>query len=279
MDADRLYLVPEQILKSWQREQRVREIDRPRDTVLAAGDENVTEALKKASMTDYDRNLLVEQRVAQFLKEKALREASATSTSYPHASATPVSTGEQQQQQQQQEQQQSPETTRPSKDAYVTKLPKTYRERGAQLLRLWESDGDITWNADGRVSLKGREIPGSNLQRLLHHAVSDRGLRTPRGFQEMRRHSIDKRHAGRLYVNPVYGDPTAGPKDNERAGGSEESGVRAKARSKQDSRVRGWIPSDAVPIAKKRIRRGRAKGDPIGTIDSGSLIRLWETLA
>ena len=183
MEDCHLYLVPEKVLQTWRRRQTLDLIDQPEDNDLLVKDSLVSDVLRRQDLTPYDRNALVEQEMGKLLTAKRQRE------SPPRQVAAPII----------------------ADDDDLTALPKTYREKAKQLLRLWQKDEDISWDESRHVFVRGREIPGSNIIDLVHHAVSRGKKEPPEGFEALRQHTLHRNYPRSLVANPLWHEAVTPP--------------------------------------------------------------------
>ena len=283
MDECKLYLIPESVLQSWQRAERLRAIDKPQDEALAERDMGVSRAVMGQSpeIPDYDKNALVAQRVGKFLNAKRLREGTDDHHAPLPPPPPPSTSG----------------TDGRGEDPLLSTIPKTYRKKAQTLLKAWGNDGGVTWDAGNRVYIRGRLLPGANIADLVHHAVTRRkNPLPPRGFEPVRQYMEDAGQPNALYVNPqwhsqeIWQDPSPIPPPPAFSPSPSPLPSRppppaAKARAESTSR------EDYQTPYKQRLASGLAPGhrpSPLATSGRGrggvikksadpGVIRKWET--
>ena len=229
----RLYLVPDAVLKSWQRSQRLADIDRPEDSALAVQDASVAGALGDHTLPPRDRDVMVQQRTGKFLDAKKRRDQRAARLAL-NQMINSSSKGSHPQEEEE--------------DMFAS-LPQTYRSKARTLLTQWTRDKDVSWDENNRVFLRGVPLHGSNIIDLVHHAVTKRKAPSPPpGFRMMKQHGLDVNHPQAMYPNPMWHDD--GPR------GEEEEELLDPPPSFSPRP----ISRDSTPLGTSGERRGRRYG-------------------
>lgn len=200
-DQCKLFLVPAEVLETWQATQRAKAIAAPDDADGRRKDAEVRAVLDTAyekNLSARDRATLLGQRTGEFLEAHRRQQKRAGQPVGQHA---PVPG----QQQQQQQQQPSPRPLTP-----LDSIPKTLRGKAQALLDAWSRDPDIEWDDQHRVTIRGSPVYGSNLIDLLGDAVRSRKTAPrPPGFSELRERSLQANVPRSLLGNAVWHDSPA----------------------------------------------------------------------
>jgi hypothetical protein len=240
-EACRLFLVPEDILDAWRRNNHIDAIDKPEDVSLARHRADIAEAVDQGDLPPHDQNLLVQQRTGKFLTDKKLRSAQIwqAPTSNPGSSSSTAPL--------------------PPTDP-LQQVPDTYRARAKKLLDVWTRDKGLSWDEQGNVQIRGKPLRGTTLKDLLHHAVSRRKT-APAGFQDFNAYVKTAAHNPGLYLNPAY--HVSIPR-------SHAPPTRSRSRSASPQRK-------TKKTRGRRVER-RPPSPSSDEWDLGSVVKRWETL-
>ena len=199
--VQRMYLIPEDIVKHWRGENRAAQVDNPMATVVYDKDADLMHNLNNRQARDSDKALLHAQHLASYLGARdKLRPGPPPPAAAPAAAA------------QQQQQQQLPYVS-------LESIPKQNKRQAGALLKSWASDPSVTWDDFLQVSVDGRAVPGSNVVDLIRDAVGrhKKGKSIhPAGFQEMKVVHLEHNHPLSLTNNSTWQertelDPSATP--------------------------------------------------------------------
>ena len=186
------YLVPADVVRAWQRNQKVLEIDRPADKNVGEKLTELEQAVKRKDGDDVipasDKQMIVARKLGNFLTSKKTRGIDNVAVS---REGLPTSAGQ-------------PDTTQTPEERMLANIPGTYTRRARKIMQAWAEKG-MTWDKDGKVYLDGRRVSGANMNSLLRHAAT-RSVRSPvpEGYEPIFQHMETRQLPRATYVNPVW---------------------------------------------------------------------------
>ena len=186
------YLVPADVVRAWQRNQKVLEIDRPADKNVGDKLTKLDQAVKRKDGDDVippsDKQMIVARKLGDFLTSKKTRGIDNATVSLE---GLPTSIGQ-------------TDTTQTPGERMLANIPVTYIRRARKIMRAWAEKG-MTWDKDGKVYLDGRRVSGANMNSLLRHAATRRVRDpVPEGYEPVFQHMESQQLPRSMYVNPVW---------------------------------------------------------------------------
>lgn len=193
------YLVPADIVRAWQRNQKLLEIDRSADKHVGDKLIELDHAVKhKDNVAPSDKQRIVGRKLGDFLLVKKMRGIDNASVSLPSSAG-------------------QANATQTVEERTLANIPITYKQRARKIMQSWADKG-MSWDEDGNVYLNGSPVSGANLDSLLQHAATRRPRATPpAGYDPVFQHMESEKLPRSTYVNPVWrqkvgdsgGDPFA----------------------------------------------------------------------
>lgn len=220
----KLYLVPEDVINTWQAEQRMQQVNAPVDTAVTQVDRKMQSILEDKSLTDYDKEKIFSQELAKY---RSMRDQKPS----PPAVMLP--------------------NTQVTDNELMTSIPKMYKQKAAALLKYMQSDQDIKWDQHGQLNIGGKVISNSHIVDLLHDALRSRKkVARAKGWRELSSYLKEKNIPKELIGNPewFYTPPTT----------PERQGQQKRRRVEHEDSFETYEPiyKSKVPISvKKRIPR------------------------
>ena len=147
------YLVPADLVRAWQCNQKLLEIDRPVDKNVGdnlAELERVVKCKDDDVITPSDKQMIVAGKLGDFLTSKKTRGIDNAVVS---RDGLPTSAGQ-------------TDTTQTPEERMLASIPVTYVPRTRKILQAWGEKG-MTWDKDGKVYLDSRPVLGANMGSLL----------------------------------------------------------------------------------------------------------------
>ena len=186
------YLVPADVVRAWQRNQKVLEIDRPADKNVGEKLTELEQAVKRKDGDDVipasEKQMIVARKLGNFLTSKKTRGIDNVAVSHE---GLPTSAGQ-------------PDTTQTIEERMLANIPDTYTRRARKIMQAWAEKG-MTWDKDGKVYLDGRRVSGANMNSLLRHAATRRVRDpVPEGYEPIFQHMETRQLPRATYVNPVW---------------------------------------------------------------------------
>lgn len=176
----KLYLVPEDIIRSWKGDIRSQQNNAPQQSTINKIDENMQRILNDDQLDDYDKEKLYTQNLGNYVN---MRDKQNVTDSINES--------------QQSIKQWSNDT--------LSTIPKTMQTKAKALMKYMQMDQDISWDTKGQLVLKGQVIPKSNVIDLLHDSVRPRKTsKKPKGWKELRRHFQSRNIAQELLGNSEW---------------------------------------------------------------------------
>ena len=220
----KLYLVPEDVINTWQAEQRQQQVNAPVDTAITHVDRKMQGILDDKSLTDYDKEKIFSQELAKY---RSMRDQK---PSLP-AAVLP--------------------NTQVTDSDLITSIPKMYKQKAAALLKYLQSDQDIKWDQHGQLNIGGKVISNSHIVDLLHDALRSRKkVARAKGWRELSSYLKERNIPKELIGNPewFYTPPTT----------PERHGQQKRRRVEHDDSFETYEPiyTSKVPMSvKKRMPR------------------------
>lgn len=188
------YLVPADIVRAWQRNQKLLEIDRPADKDVGEKLVELEQAVKRSedAIPPSDKQILVARKLGDFLTSKKTRRADNAVVSRKGLPSS--STGQM-------------DSAQASEEGMLASVPASYIPRARKILQAWKEKG-MTWDKDGKVYLNGSPVLGADVRSLLRHATTRRAAATPpEGYKPVSQHMDSEQLPRSTYVNPVWRKP------------------------------------------------------------------------
>ena len=245
MSAAKMYVVPEDIMEVMRKRQRDRETERPQEKQRMDLDTELNKVLHHDEMNDYDKALIFNQMLNRYLQQKRVPAPDspsniiATTGSDISASQTKLDS---------------------IQDQTIMSVPKPYRTKATAFLR-YLKDNDVHWETDGRVTIKGQTVSGSNILDIVNSAMRSRKTgKLPMGTDHLIRHLSTTNAPREIIGNPTWLRQTA----------------REPASKRQLSPVAGFTDPPtppASPVQPKRKSSRRKKDNNLGRS-----VRKWTAL-
>lgn len=197
MDKDKdctHYLVPHDVLQNWRENSALSSVDRPLDKNLAKRILDLENTVKEGEGEEGEGvralNDRVLRRLGEFLNYKKLRDNIRPTPTAQTAPPPPV----------------SPSSDVYSEDKVLASVPASYRTKAKKILERWSRDSAVAYDKDtGTVSVKGRELRGSNITDLLRDVVSrTKKPARPSGFEPLRDYTAEAKIPTTLFGNPAW---------------------------------------------------------------------------
>ena len=186
------YLVPADVVRAWQRNQKLLEIDRPADKNVGDKLAELERVVKRKDDDDVippsDKQMIVARKLGDFLTSKKTRGIDNAVVS---REGLPTSAGQ-------------TDTTQMPEERMLANIPVTYIRKARKIMQAWAEKG-MTWDKDGKVYLDGRPVLGANMGSLLRHAATRRARGpVPEGYEPVFQHMESQQLPRSTYVNPVW---------------------------------------------------------------------------
>jgi len=157
----KLYLVPEDVIHTWQAEQRERKVNAPLDTAVTNVDSKMQHILQDKNLSDYDKEKLFSQELGKYMSMREQKHQELNTQMSPHRIDTDM----------------------------LTTIPKTFRNKAAALLNYLQADKDIKWDDRGQLIIEGQLISNSHIVDLIHDALRSRKkVGRAKGWRELSSH-------------------------------------------------------------------------------------------
>ena len=184
------YLVPADVVRAWQRNQKLLEIDRPADKNVGDKLTELEQVVRRKDdvIPPSDKQMIVAHKLGDFLTSKKTRGIDNAVVS---REGLPTSAGQ-------------TDTTQTSEERMLANIPVTYIRKARKIMQAWAEKG-MTWDKDGKVYLDGRPVLGANMSSLLRHAATRRARGpVPEGYESVFQHMESQQLPRSTYVNPVW---------------------------------------------------------------------------
>ena len=186
------YLVPADVVRAWQRNQKLLEIGRPADKNIGDKLAELEQVVKRKDDDDVippsDKQMIVARKLGNFLTSKKTRGIDNAVVS---REGLPTSAGQ-------------TDTTQMSEERMLANILVTYIRKARKIMQAWAEKG-MTWDKDGKVYLDGRPVLGANMSSLLRHAATRRARGpVPEGYESVFQHMESQQLPRSMHVNPVW---------------------------------------------------------------------------
>jgi len=224
----KLYLVPEDVIHTWQAEQRERKVNAPLDTAVTNVDNKMDHILHDKNLSDYDKEKLFSQELGKYLSMREQKHQGLNAQVSPRIIDTDL----------------------------MTSIPKTYRDKAAALLKYLQSDKDIKWDDRGQLIIGGQVIPNSHIVDLMHDALRSRKkVDRAKGWRELSSHLKNRNIPKELIGNPewFFTPPTSPTKDKS----------QKRRRIESDDSYDTYGTASSTPQIQKSIRKRKPRKSKI----------------
>jgi hypothetical protein len=224
----KLYLVPEDVINTWQAEQRQQKVDNPIETAVTKVDSKMQNILYDKSLTDYDKEKLFSQELGKYISMRDVKNGGVPNiVSNSQIADTDL----------------------------MTSIPKTFKHKAAALLKYIQSDKDIKWDSHGQLVIGGNVIENSHIVDLLHDALRSRKkVSRAKGWRELSTYLKSRNVPKELIGNPewFYTPPT-----------SPEKQLHKRRRVENDDSFDSYETASKPVAAAKSVRTSKPRKSKI----------------